>query len=266
MDFGIKEELAKRGYKDLLFKIDTSDPFVQRLTVTDTSLLDQDQKEKGAKIVITASNFIMDMWIRVKDMRYHDFHAYQELIRLKEGDPGFLFKHTGGSGPGGSHRSDGLPVGATLQTHHISICDIPVEEAAIDVALFEKSFSEPPLSISIVDWLEIQNPHSQFTKTRPPLPGQRNPGLKVARKVVSLILSLAEWKHRDCLSNTPDNWHNAYMYGRRGFQYVDPFMQGYIMAIEEALDGDIVKYGLGPVAWAWKLGHVKRTDNGKTVM
>jgi hypothetical protein len=260
VDFGIKDELSKRGFSDLLFKIDTSDTFVNRLTVTDGTLLDEDQRKHGTKIIITQSNFIMDMWVRVKDMRYHDFHAYQELMRLKDGDPGFLLKQTGGA-----RRPDSLLAGADLSTHHVSICDIPVEEAAKDAELMETKFKDP-LNCTIVDWLEIQNPHSHFTKIRPPLPGQRAPGLKVARKVVSLILSLAEWKQRDCLSNTPDAWHNAYMYGRRGFQYIDPWMQGFFMAVDEELDNDIAKMGLGPVAWAWKLGHVKRTDSGKTVM
>lgn len=266
VDFGIKDELSKRGLSDLFFKIDTSDPFVQRLTVTDASLLTPAQLAHEAPIVVSENNFIMDMWMRVRlDMRYHDFHAYQELVRLKDGDPGFLLKGSTPSNPSPHSQPNQLFQGINLSTHHVSIADMPPTEASEESSLLESTFTEP-LNVTAVDWLEIQNPSGAFTKSRPPLPGQRHPGLKVARKVVSLILSLAEWKGRDCLSNTPNDWHNAYLYGRRGFMYVCPWMQGFVMAVEEELSADIEKYGLAPVAWAWRLGHVKRRDDGRVVM
>ncbi|KAI9003831.1 hypothetical protein DFJ74DRAFT_693835 [Hyaloraphidium curvatum] len=265
-DFGIKDELAKRGYTDLMFKIDSSDGFVQRLTVTDSSLLTDAERARGAKIAVTDRNFILDLFVRIRDCRAWDFHAYQELVRLRDGDPGFLFSRPSGAEESAGRRAATPVAGLDPDTHHVSICDLPPEEAGEDVAMLEGAFSEPPLNVTVVDWLEIQNPRAVFTKTRPPLPGQRNPGLKVARKVVSLILSLAEWRHRDCLSNCPDNFHNAYLYSRRGFQYLSPSMQGFFAALADDLEPAVARYGLAPVAWAFRLGHLKDRASGKTVV
>eukprot|EP01091_Cochliopodium_minus_P007063 TRINITY_DN17004_c0_g1_i1.p1 TRINITY_DN17004_c0_g1~~TRINITY_DN17004_c0_g1_i1.p1 ORF type:complete len:325 (-),score=70.06 TRINITY_DN17004_c0_g1_i1:72-947(-) len=56
-EFGILNSLKKMGYKELDLKIDTNDPFVHRLTVSDV-LLQHSLKE--------SSKFLISLWVRRK--------------------------------------------------------------------------------------------------------------------------------------------------------------------------------------------------------
>ncbi len=101
-----------------------------------------------------------------------------------------------------------------------------------------------------IEWLCMQNPKKSFTKKRPQLPGQLFPGLGMASKAVEILLITAWRLHLAGLLNTPDHFHNAYLYSRI-FYYLNPDHQAWF----EALKRDLKNYPLHVISWAieWNL-------------
>ena len=101
-----------------------------------------------------------------------------------------------------------------------------------------------------IEWLCMQNPEKSFSKKRPQLPGQQFPGLGMASKAVEILLITAWRLHLAGLLNTPDHYHNAYLYSRI-FYYLNPDHQAWF----EALKRDLKNYPLHVVSWAieWNL-------------
>jgi hypothetical protein len=96
-----------------------------------------------------------------------------------------------------------------------------------------------------IEWLCMQNPKKTFTKDRPQMPGQQYPGLGMASKAVEVLLVTA-WRLRLAgLVNTPDHFHNAYLYSRI-FYYINPEHQAWFMA----LNRDLKKYPVEVISWA----------------
>ena len=101
-----------------------------------------------------------------------------------------------------------------------------------------------------IEWMCMQNPDKAFTKKRPQLPGQQYPGLGLASKALEILLITAWRLHLAGLLNTPDHFHNAYLYSRI-FYYVNPEHQAWF----EALKRDLKGYPLHVISWAieWNL-------------
>ncbi|KAI8803442.1 hypothetical protein BJ742DRAFT_857589 [Cladochytrium replicatum] len=93
---GVLEQLEKLGYKDLEIVLDTTDPFVHRMTVTDYSLLSPEKAEKLRHAIahpqhgrpihnivhLSESMFLIDMFVRRRDqMEHHEIKGYQDLVR-----------------------------------------------------------------------------------------------------------------------------------------------------------------------------------------
>ncbi|ORY49049.1 hypothetical protein BCR33DRAFT_714117 [Rhizoclosmatium globosum] len=112
------------------------------------------------------------------------------------------------------------------------------------------------LSVTIVEWLALQNPLLKFTPTRPQLPGQHHPGLGVARQVTEMLVHLCQEKNRDALVSSPEYFHNAVMYRLGGWRFLNPAFEGYLMALMEDLKTDIEEKGLAAVSWAFQNCHV----------
>lgn len=96
------------------------------------------------------------------------------------------------------------------------------------------------LSVLAIRWLAMQDPGARFSPDRPRLPGQRYPGLGLARP---LILRIHEWARtwgKDALVNYPEFFHNAVFYSAL-YRFVSPARQGRF----EALQRDI---GMLPIA------------------
>ncbi len=102
-----------------------------------------------------------------------------------------------------------------------------------------------------IEWMSMQNPDAEFEKSRPKLPGQQYPGLGIASKAVE-ILMIAAWRLKLAgLLNTPQYYHNAFLYSRIFF-CLDPNQQ----ALLQALSRDTKKYQLSTVAWALEWGAI----------
>lgn len=108
-----------------------------------------------------------------------------------------------------------------------------------------------------IEWMAMQNPLGKFTEDRPRLPGQHYPGLGLASKAIELLIILA-WRLKLCgLLNTPENYHNAYLYSKIFF-YLNPEYQARLLAMKR----DMEKYKLADVAWAIEWGFIKDVHTG----
>ncbi len=85
------------------------------------------------------------------------------------------------------------------------------------------------IPVLTVDWLLLQDPRAKFTAQRPPLPGQRYPGLGVGAQVLELLRNACLRLNLAGLVTVPSYFHNALFYSAE-FRYFDPFWQGAFLA------------------------------------
>jgi hypothetical protein len=71
-------------------------------------------------------------------------------------------------------------------------------------------------------WLELADPTRGFPEAHRPLPGQRHPGLGLARETLDLQLQAARRLGAEALFTTPRWWHNAVLYERGGYRWATP--------------------------------------------
>jgi len=106
-----------------------------------------------------------------------------------------------------------------------------------------------------LEWLTLQNPLLQFSPTRPPLPGQIYPGLKLGRKVLDIFAYLAWINNNDGILAFPCYLHNALLF-MRAFRFLRPEKQGEVLTIRRQFR-DVPFYKL---AWVVYLGCLKYAD------
>jgi hypothetical protein len=104
----------------------------------------------------------------------------------------------------------------------------------------------------------MQDPRASFTLDRPPLPGQRYPGLGLGRWVVEIFRLMAERLSCDGVLNNPDRFHNARIYAPV-MTYVDPANQGLLRALMR----DLASLGLLEATLAVDQGRVRYADSGE---
>jgi len=100
-----------------------------------------------------------------------------------------------------------------------------------------------------------------------PFPGQRYPGLGLAKEFIGSIKELALLSGCEALANTPLYFHNAYIYNANGSRYCNPEFQGLF----STLCADLQKYiqdpaiGLAIVSRAISQGSLIHIASGKRV-
>jgi len=108
------------------------------------------------------------------------------------------------------------------------------------------------LSVLLNNWLSLQDPHESFTAQRPPLPGQRWPGLGLTRAFYTLMARWAgEWG-KDAVLASPEYFHNAVFYSR-AFVFLSPVEQGRF----EALRRDLAPASVAAASAAVDKGRVR---------
>lgn len=81
------------------------------------------------------------------------------------------------------------------------------------------------------DWLEMCDPMSEFTPERPPLPGQKAPGLSMFHDLVELMRYYVAQTEAEALVTIPQYFHNAILYQKDpGYRFLDPLRQGQLVA------------------------------------
>jgi hypothetical protein len=101
-------------------------------------------------------------------------------------------------------------------------------------------------------WLSLQDPRARFTPERPRLPGQRWPGLGLARAFYTLLARWAREWGKDAVLATPEYFHNAVFYSP-AFRFLSPGEQGRF----EALRRDLALWPVATASTAVAEGRVR---------
>jgi acetoin utilization deacetylase AcuC-like enzyme len=117
------------------------------------------------------------------------------------------------------------------------------------------------MSLLWIEWLLLQDPLSQFTPDRPPLPGQQRPGLGLLREVSAILVLICERLELDGLGFVPSHYHIAAQ-TRSNFHFVDPEAQARFLALREALGSE----RLADATRALEEGRVSNRLTGEVVL
>lgn len=102
----------------------------------------------------------------------------------------------------------------------------------------------PEFNFLTLEWLTLQNPLQEFSKKKPPLPGQKHPGLSLGKKAVDLFIYLARLNRNDGILAFPSYFHNALLFSRY-FHFVNPEKKAEVMAIRKTFS----KLSFKELAW-----------------
>jgi hypothetical protein len=133
---------------------------------------------------------------------------------------------------------------ATNGEHRLRILPANGREPLVELRASELTcvVQEPVLRAQGVDllyllsvhWLSLQNPGQPFRPERPPLPGQKHPGLGIGRRFYGRLMTWAHEWGKDALLNFPEYYHNAVFYASM-FRFVSPARQGRLEALRRDL-------------------------------
>jgi hypothetical protein len=133
------------------------------------------------------------------------------------------------------------------------LCEIILKRKDLKLNFpFTTGLENNSFNFLIVEWLYSQNPQKSFTEDRKPLPGQKHPGLNMARNVLKLLLIMCKKRKIDGILNIPEHYHNAQLYSKY-FSYLSPVNEAKRRAIERDL---LSKHELSTVSWGIDLNCV----------
>ncbi len=108
------------------------------------------------------------------------------------------------------------------------------------------------VTLLVVEWTLLQNPHASFDAARLPLPGQRYPGLGVGERIIEFLLALARELNVDGIVVHPQYYHLAVIYSK-GFRFLHPETE----AVLQSLRRDLASIDFTEAAWAVHRGLVR---------
>ena len=146
------------------------------------------------------------------------------------------------------------PAGQTLRIWG----DVERRELLVELRVRRDRRSVEGMELLAVEWLLLQNPRAEFTRSRPPLPGQRHPGLGVAEDVAALLVLACDRLQLDGLFFVPSHYHLAAQ-ARGILRFLRPADEATFRALHAAL-GDVA---LAEAARALESGRVVRADGGE---
>ena len=127
-----------------------------------------------------------------------------------------------------------------------SLVDLRLEEATrVVTEEVVRGAGLEVLSVLRNGWLSLQDPRAQFARERPRLPGQRWPGLGLARAFYSLLFRWAREWGKDAVLAIPEYFHNAVFYWP-AFRFLSPLEQGRF----DALRRDLAGLSVAAASWA----------------
>ncbi|MGE5234665.1 MAG: histone deacetylase [Acidobacteriota bacterium] len=126
----------------------------------------------------------------------------------------------------------GNPSGQTIRLYG----DTGRHELLAEVRVRRDRRTLPGFELLAVEWMLLQNPRATFTQGRPPLPGQKHPGLGIAEDVVALLILACDRLHLDGISFVPSHFHLvAPVFG--SMHFVEPAHEAYTRALRDAVAG-----------------------------
>ncbi|NQV29475.1 MAG: hypothetical protein HQ508_01185 [Candidatus Marinimicrobia bacterium] len=115
------------------------------------------------------------------------------------------------------------------------------------------------LRVLVVEWLLLQNPKTNFTNSKPRLPGQDHPGLGIGDELLALFTLMGRHLKVDGIINVPEYYHTALLFSKR-FVFLSPFVQAEVTKVAQDL---WKKYRLAVIAWASATGSIIREESGE---
>jgi len=122
--------------------------------------------------------------------------------------------------------------------HLVRVLDVagPAPRPLLELKLRRDLTAAPPYALLAVEWLLLQHAHGAFVLGRPPLPGQRYPGLGLLRDVTAMLLVMCERLELDGLTFLPAHFHMAEI-AREVAVFWDPADAARHAAVRAALQG-----------------------------
>jgi hypothetical protein len=112
-----------------------------------------------------------------------------------------------------------------------------------------------------LEWLNLQNPRAKFSKEKPPLPGQRFPGLGLGRPVFEILALMARRLQCAALLNVPERYHNAALYSNDFF-----FIKAQDEALMQVIERDLrPHHSLAEISQGFDQGLIANLDNGEKI-
>lgn len=140
------------------------------------------------------------------------------------------------------------------------IAEIVMRETALSTPGAGVTAPHRPFSVLMIEWLYLQNPLSSFSPDRPPLPGQRFPGLRIGHEILELLIFAGRRLAKDAVTIRPAHFHSAKMYHQQ-FSCLDPRREGQLIALIRDTEND----HLADVSWAIHLGCLRDDRTGNVV-
>lgn len=104
----------------------------------------------------------------------------------------------------------------------------------------------------IVEWFLLQHPTKPFSRRRPQLPGQEQPGLGLSELIFEMFYWLGRRLAVDGIIIIPNYLHTGLFYGRQ-FIFIDPVRQGENYVLAKLIPK---KYRLDQLTWACAEGQL----------
>jgi hypothetical protein len=112
-----------------------------------------------------------------------------------------------------------------------------------------------------VEWLMMQNPYKKFDRNRPPLPGQKAPGLGVGIHMLQILFHLAKKTNTHGLINSPNYLHTAIFFSR-AFHFLDPKVEAFMQVIKYQ---KLPHYNHYTLSWADEYGALQHKRNMRSI-
>ncbi|KAJ3376778.1 hypothetical protein HDU92_009013, partial [Lobulomyces angularis] len=236
--------------------MDVKDHFVHRIVLTDSSLF-KNKKDflKWKPEKLKDNEFLIDLFARRKNYNCFDLVGYQsavtdltnsietEKVDIDEKKENLIPNFTDATTKNGNPKESVLP----RRSFHVSKVD-----AKRIINFLEKFIGKNEgFKVSVWEWMCMQNPTKSFDSL-PAFPGQRYPGLGIAKKIIPRFFEAAEKKKRDAVMVVPDHLHHALLYGKHG----------YCRAVYHDLKPILLEHGVAMISWCLNFGYIidKKTN------
>jgi acetoin utilization deacetylase AcuC-like enzyme len=125
----------------------------------------------------------------------------------------------------------GNPEGDTIRLYG----DRRRRELLIETRLRVDRHTAKGMALLRIEWLLLQNPRVPFTPQRPPLPGQRHPGLGMLQDIMALLVLACDRLQLDGLLFVPSHFHTVAQ--GKNLRFLSPEDEGLVRSVRAALDG-----------------------------
>jgi len=113
-----------------------------------------------------------------------------------------------------------------------------------------------------IEWLMMQNPYKAFRKDKPPLPGQKAPGLGIGMHMLQILLNLAKRSNTHGIINSPNYLHTALFFSR-AFHFMDPRIEAFMLNIKQQM---LPLYSYYTLSWADEYGALQYSRNHRPIV